>query len=165
MTVVTVTSVLSQLYRKDRLSMLPTSSRPFQHFKENRCKYDGFHIRLCFCIAAGFCGFIVCTPHQSPLCSTIIIFVFITVQLSHNLGAQLSSGNRLYFIDNQNLNLGVVAGADLCLAVYWAIFKLFIQLSRYSGYFTDRYNTRLCPKEFTLKIQGGTGAEEKADDV
>lgn len=50
-----------------------------------------------------------------------------------------------------------MAGADLSLAVYWAVFKLFVQLRRYSGYFTDKYKPGICPKEFALKIQGDTG--------
>lgn len=89
---------IKAVQKRQTQHMFPTSSRLFQHFKENRCKYDGFHIGLCFCIAAGNCVFIVHTPHQSPLCSTIMILVFITVQLSHSLGAQLSSCNSLTFL-------------------------------------------------------------------
>lgn len=57
-----------------------------------------------------------------------------------------------------------MAGAGLSLAVYWAIFKLFVQFHGYFGYFIDKYRFSPCKKEFTLKIQGGTGVEEKAKD-
>lgn len=81
------TSLLSKWYRTDRLSMFPASSSLFQYLKENKGKYDGFHIGLCFYTAAGNSVFTVHTPHQSPLCSTVIILVFITVQLSQSQGA------------------------------------------------------------------------------
>lgn len=140
---------------KQTQHMFPTSSSLFLHFKENRCKYDGFHIGLCFCIAAGNCVFIVHIPHQSPLSfhnNNFGLYHCAAMTQSRSLAELLQQLN--FFIDNQK-NLGVVAGADLSLAVYWAIFKLFVQLHRYSGYFTDKYKSSLRPKEFTLKIQGG----------
>lgn len=56
-----------------------------------------------------------------------------------------------------------MAGADFSLAVDWMAHNLFAELCRYSAYFTDKCKPSPCCKEFTLQMQGGTGAEEKAE--